>query len=1175
VPGNVRAALNACTIIARNYIAHARVLARSFRRHHPDGRFTVLVIDGTQPFPRESGDDFDVMVPTETGLGELELHRMAVIYDLMELATAVKPYFLKALLERDGDHVVYFDPDIEIFLPLDDIRELARQHSIVLTPHTLDPLPHDRREPGEVTLLIAGMFNLGFIAVGKGAGEFLDWWAERLTRAGHVDPGHGQFVDQRWVDFVPSLFEHAVLRDPGCNVAHWNLQTRRFERVGDEYHVNGAPLRFFHFSGYDPEKPHLLSKFLGPEPSILLSEEPALTQICSEYGAKLLASGYLDVKEEPYGFDSLPNGLPMTKRMRRLYRRALEEAERQGGEMPPDPFDPDEADRFVDWLNEPSHPEAPSLTRYLVELHAERPDLWRRFPDLRWADRDGFLEWVWTHGRREDNIPAQLMPRRESAAPVERLERGGVNVVGYFRTESGVGQASRHVIGGLRKAGIPYTTIAYAGTSSRQAHVFEDAGKSTYDVNIICVNADELLARFGYDVGPRFFRDRHSIGIWWWEVNRFPTRFHDAFTLVHEVWVGSDFIRDALAAETDKDVFTFPVGIEPPTDVVPMPRANLGLPDGFLFLFSFDFYSRFERKNPLAAVEAFRRAFEPGEGPVLLLKSINGDKQLTDLERLRAAASDRADIVVLDGYLSAAETASLTASCDCYVSLHRSEGFGLTIAEALSHGKPVIATGYSGNLMYMTDETSFLVPYRLISVPPGVDPYPEDAQWADPDLDEAARFMRKVYEDPAEAAAVGRRGREHVDEVLSLDRTAEFLEARLGEIWRARAAAPAPPPAQAARASGGLARAARYLAEGPENPIRAPSRFGPVGVFLRRVVFRLLRPYIARHNEFDSAVVAALGEIQERLGGVADAQREGQVAVERSLSDLDARGTELGGRVEDVDRRIADVRGQLVELAGQLNAIPYMADPALIQTKDREGRDRLGYSAQQAGDSSAPYRAFEDIFRGSEDFIRDRQRAYLEILPGHEPVLDVGCGRGELLDLLRAAGIAARGIDIDEGMVAHCREKGHDVAIVEATEYLSTQRDQSLGAVVALHVVEHMPYEALLRFFDLVRTKLAPSGIFVFETVNPHSIPALKTFWVDLTHEKPIFPEVALALCRIFGFESAEVFFPNGVGDLERDRREEGEYAVVAATSRAADREQRHRVSHVGRALAPKQPAGD
>jgi cyclopropane fatty-acyl-phospholipid synthase-like methyltransferase len=190
-------------------------------------------------------------------------------------------------------------------------------------------------------------------------------------------------------------------------------------------------------------------------------------------------------------------------------------------------------------------------------------------------------------------------------------------------------------------------------------------------------------------------------------------------------------------------------------------------------------------------------------------------------------------------------------------------------------------------------------------------------------------------------------------------------------------------------------------------------------------------------------------------------------------------------------------------------------------------------------------------------------------------VLDVGCGRGELLDLLREAGIEARGIDVDEGMVAHCREKGHDVSVAEATDYLSAQADQSLGAVVALQVVEHMPYEMLLRFLDLVRTKLTPDGVLVVETVNPHSIPALKTFWVDLTHEKPIFPEVALALCRVFGFEAAEVLFPNGVGDLEHDRMEQGEYAVIATVRLRAERDEDSAASDADEALAARQPTAD
>jgi glycosyltransferase involved in cell wall biosynthesis len=851
--------MNACTIIARNYLAHARVLAHSFREHHPQGRFTVLVIDGEQPFAKEPNDEFDVMVPWEIGLDETELHRMAAIYDVMELATAAKPFLLKALLARDNGAVTYFDPDIEIFRPLDDIDRLARERSIVLTPHTLDPLPHNDDEPGEVTLLRAGMFNLGFIAVGETAGPFLDWWAERLARSGHVDPKRALFVDQRWVDFVPSLFDHTVLRDPGCNVAHWNLETRRFELVDGEYRVDDQPLRFFHFSGFDPAKPHLLSKFLGPRPSILLSEHPDLARICGEYASKLEAAGHLEAKREPYGFERMANGVLMTRPMRRLYTRELAKAESEGGELPPDPFDEAGAERFLAWLNELSHPGAHGLTRYLAALHADRGELRQQFPEPRWTDRVRYLEWVAAASDHDPDVPRVLVPDQRPETPPVEPQPGGVNIAGYFRAEAGVGQAARHVIAALRRAGIPFTTVSFGDTPSRQAHAFEDAGETAYDINVICVNADQLN-RFGHHVGLEFFRNRHSIGIWWWEVSRFPAQFHSAFDLLNEVWVGSEFVREAIAAETEKPVFRLPIGIELPGRVDPLPRQRVGIPEGFMFLFSFDFDSRFERKNPLAIVDAFRRAFEPGEGPVLLLKSINGDRNLRDLEQLRACAGGRDDIVVFDGYLSSEESESLMAACDCYVSLHRSEGFGLTMAEAMAHGKPVIATGYSGNVDFMTEDTSRLVPYRLVEIPTGVDPYPPGGEWADPDVDAAVAYMRELYEDPDRARELGRRAREHVSEVLSPDRTAAFLESRLKTIWEARASIRGP--------ASGTDRARRYLREGPSATIRGPSRLGPIGRLYRRAVYRLLRPYTARHAEFEHAVADGLQELKTQLATI-------------------------------------------------------------------------------------------------------------------------------------------------------------------------------------------------------------------------------------------------------------------------------------------------------------------
>jgi SAM-dependent methyltransferase len=208
-----------------------------------------------------------------------------------------------------------------------------------------------------------------------------------------------------------------------------------------------------------------------------------------------------------------------------------------------------------------------------------------------------------------------------------------------------------------------------------------------------------------------------------------------------------------------------------------------------------------------------------------------------------------------------------------------------------------------------------------------------------------------------------------------------------------------------------------------------------------------------------------------------------------------------------------------------------MSDPAFLGPNGFGSRGALGAHA-----TSGVYLGFEDIFRGSEDFVRERQRYYVSLMQGREPVLDVGCEHG----------VKARGIDVLPEMVEHARQKGHAVARASANQYLMKQPDESLGAVFSAQVIEHMSYDDLLAFLKLAYLKLRPGGILVAETVNPHSISAFKTFWVDPTHIRPIFPEVAVALVRLNGYASAEIVFPNGVGDLERDRYEQGEYALVA-----------------------------
>ena len=197
-------------------------------------------------------------------------------------------------------------------------------------------------------------------------------------------------------------------------------------------------------------------------------------------------------------------------------------------------------------------------------------------------------------------------------------------------------------------------------------------------------------------------------------------------TYVDEVWAATRFVTEAIAAANQRPVFTVPVPIPVPRLIPDVSRARFGLPDGvFVFLFMFDFFSIIERKNPIGLIEAFTRAFQPHEGPILVLKTINGHRRLNDLEKLKHAIGDRTDILVMDEYYTAAQKNALLALCDCYVSLHRSEGLGLTMAEAMGLEKPVIATAYSGNLDFMTPENSLRAPALVASTAVLTVPCPE------------------------------------------------------------------------------------------------------------------------------------------------------------------------------------------------------------------------------------------------------------------------------------------------------------------------------------------------------------------------------------------------------------------------------------------------------------------
>jgi 2-polyprenyl-3-methyl-5-hydroxy-6-metoxy-1,4-benzoquinol methylase len=334
------------------------------------------------------------------------------------------------------------------------------------------------------------------------------------------------------------------------------------------------------------------------------------------------------------------------------------------------------------------------------------------------------------------------------------------------------------------------------------------------------------------------------------------------------------------------------------------------------------------------------------------------------------------------------------------------------------------------------------------------------------------------------------------------------------------------------------------------------NRGGPKGA-ARRALFRALRPYTASERELDRALATALRRLALELHGdrAANAREQARVTeLGRMVEALARRSEDLGGRMEVQEATagrlvpaVDEAGRQLEELMRGARAAPYMAGEGLSVSEDERTGRVLGFSHEAASaEAGDAYTRFEDVFRGSRERVTELIAPYVELLAGQDPVLDVGCGRGELLEQLKLAGIEASGVDADEGMAGRARAAGLDVAVGDGVAHLESLEPGSLGAITAIHVIEHLPADALVRFFGLARERLRPGGLLVCETINPHAVHALKTFWVDLTHQHPIFPEVAVVLADVAGFRRGFMWFPRGTGDAEADRFREDAYAVVA-----------------------------
>lgn len=759
------------TICASNYLAHACVLAASVREHQPGATLVVFLLD--EPPAGVQLPGFVHVVAAEATLDHKEWNHRRCHYSILEFATSVKPACFRYLFDQGVRRAVYLDPDTRLYRRVDQFWSGdASDAELVLTPHILSPLPDDGCMPDDLVILRAGLYNLGFAALRdtERARSLLAWWDHKLHTLCLEDVRTGVFTDQKWMDFAPLLVPGAtVLRHAGFNAAYWNLHERTPRCVDGQWRMedpagDAHDLVFFHFSGFNPDVKQLSryeSRFGWNLPG-------DAQRLFGDYAKALFDAGIARFRALGIPQVAFADGTAWDLVCRALYRESLAERLDLG--------DPLEEPHFVEWAA--SQAPGDHLTRYARAVLRMRGDLVGSFDDGR--NIAGLMAWMRTSGQHEAGLSAELVERLGVPGKSPRMR---ANYVGYLRSHLGVGEAARNSVAALDAAGVAVHSHDISPEAAAPTGEYALAGRrwpaSGAAATILACNADmlpDVLSRL-----PAHLLAPYRIGCWYWETPDFPDAWTDRFDLVDEVWAGTQFIADAIGQKTRIPVIVMPPMVMPP----PIARnrewlASL-LPeaahDEFTFLFQFDVASVPFRKNPEGVVAAFVEAFLPDEPVRLVVKALNGQVAPELMASLREASRGHR-VTFLTAALESADRFRLLASVDSFVSLHRAEGFGLSIAEAMAYGLPVVATGWSGNVDFSHAGNSALVPFDLVRSNAAHGPYAAGTLWAEPRLDAAARLMRRVWQDPAWRAQIARAGQETV--------AAKFSAAAVGSAMRER-----------------------------------------------------------------------------------------------------------------------------------------------------------------------------------------------------------------------------------------------------------------------------------------------------------------------------------------------------------------------------------------------------